>query len=551
MDQNPNHVITPHMSRRQLLRASGIMGAALGLATTLSACGGPESTGPAGSDADPDENSGGNGSGTVDPHGTIEAGISYTLSGSFDPGEASSAVVTAANLHVFEGLVDLDPATREPYPALAASMPEQVDETTWRVTLRDGATWHDGKPVTAEDVVFSFQRVRDGDLLMNLFIPFLDDVTAVDDATVEFTTAYPFALFPERVSVVKIVPKHVLGADPEAFSSAAVGSGPYKLTEVSPNDRLRFERFENYNGPRPALAASMTWNILPDAGARVTALESGRVQAIEDVPYLDVDRLASSKDVESVLSFGLLFMMFNCGKKPFDDHRVRQALFYAIDYDTVVSNGLLGNGEPATSFVQREHPAYVEAGTVYSHDPDKAKSLLAEAGVENLAITLHTTDTAWVTDIGPLIKANFDAIGVTTELREQPSSSLYPDTVLTGKYDVVVAPGDPSVFGNDADLLLRWWYGPEWPTNRFFWSETPEYQQVVELLDQAAQEPDETARQARWGEVYDLIAEQAPLYPIFHRKLPTAWDGAALDGFEPLPTTGLSFLDVGRLQDAS
>lgn len=542
MDGNADLKTDTGLSRRDLLRTGGLLGAAFGLAGSLAACGGPASTEPG--------DSGGSNNG-ADTGGVIDAGISYTLSGTFDPGNASSAVVTAANLHVFEGLIDLDPVTRDPYPALAIAMPERIDELTWRVTLRDGATWHDGEPVTADDVVFSFKRVIDEDLLMNLFIPFIDRVEAIDERTIEFGTAYPFALFGERISVIKIVPRHILEGDAEAFSSSAVGSGPFRLVTVSPNDRLVFERADTYNGPRPARAAEMTWHILPDAGARVTALESDRVQAIEDVPYLDVDRLTENKQVESVLSFGLLFMMINCSRPPFDDHRVRQALFYALDYGTIIGNGLLGNGERATSFVQRGHPAYVEAGTVYAHEPDRAKELLEEAGVADLSIDLYTTDTAWVTDIGPLVKASFDAIGIATILHEQPSATLYPDTVASGSYDVVVAPGDPSVFGNDADLLLRWWYGPEWPTNRFFWADTPEYGELVDLLDAAAREPDENARLELWGAAYDLISEQVPLYPIVHRMLPTAWEPAALDGFEPLPTTGLSFLDVAPRKGAS
>jgi peptide/nickel transport system substrate-binding protein len=526
----------PELNRRRFLQAIGVTGLAAGFAVSLSACAGPEST------------SGGGGSGQVDKDGTIEAGISYSLSSGFDPMNASSAAVLAANLHVFEGLVDLDPVTRKPYPALAAQLPQQVDDTTWRATLRDGATWHDGSRVTADDVVFSFTRIiaPDSTALMKQFLPFLAGVTKVDEKTVEFKLSYPFALFAERISVAKVVPQAIAGRDQKAFDSLPVGSGPYKILEATKDDKIVFQRHDAYNGPRPALARTMNWRFLSDPAARVTALESNRVQAIEDVPYLDADRLARSATVESVQSFGLLFMMFNTKQKPFDDKRVRQALFYATDINKLISTALLGNAAPATSFVQEGHPAYRRAATVYTYDPQKAKALLAEAGVSNLKVTLVMTDTGWVKDCAPLIKESWDAIGVETTLDIGQSGGQYAEKVDTGKFQVMVAPGDPSVFGNDVDLLMRWWYAGLWLQNRHRWAGTPGAAKLTDLLDRAAQDKNADAQRGLWGEAYNLISDEVPLYPLLHRKLPTAWNPKALKDFKPLPTTGLSFLDVSR-----
>ena len=111
----------------------------------------------------------------------------------------------------------------------------------------------------------------------------------------------------------------------------------------------------------------------------------------------------------------------------------------------------------------------------------------------------------------------------------------------------MVAPGDPSVFGNDPDLLLRWWYaGSVWPVKRYRWSDTPEYAQLTKLLDDGSKAQDKAAQKKIWGQVFDLISTQVPLYPLLHRKLPSAWDAKALPDFRPIPLTGLSFLDVGR-----
>lgn len=484
--------------------------------------------------------------GEIDPDGIIEAGISYALSGSFDPMVASGAVTVAANWHIFEGLVDLDPVTQEPYAALAADLPTKVDDTTYQVDIREGATFQNGDPVTPEDVVYSYERVLDpaSGSLFTPYVDFIDTVTAVDEDTVQITTDFPFSLINNRLGIVKIVPKAVVEADPEDFGAHPIGSGPYSLVSATPEDKIVFERYEDYNGSRPALAAGMNWNLLADSSARVTAMSTGTIQAMEDVPYIDADALAASADVESVQSFGLLFMMFNTQAPPFDDVRVRQALFYALDMDTIINTGLLGNATAATSFLPEDHPDYQEASTVYTYDPEKAEELLAEAGVTDLSINLMTTDTGWVKEVAPLIKESLDAVGIDTTLDINQSASMY-EKVDSGDYTVAVAPGDPSVFGNDPDLLMNWWYGDNvWPNNRTYWADSPEFAELTELLN-SAQQQEGADQQATWGEAFDLISDEAVLYPLFHRKLPTAWSSQELVGFAPVSFTGLSFLDVG------
>ena len=526
-----------NIPRRRGTRFAATLAGSVALALALSACGGA---------ATPNANGGDAGSGKVDPDAIIEAGISYSLNGSFDPMVASGAVTVAANWHIFEGLVDLDPVTQKPAPALAAELPKKVDDTTYEVDIREGATFQNGEPVTSDDVVYSYERVLDpaNNSLFLSFIDFIDTVTAVDEDTVQITTDYPFSLINDRLGVVKIVPKALVEADPEAFGAKPVGSGPYTLVSAVPEDKLVFERYEDYNGPHPALAAGMNWNLLADPSARVTAMQSGTIQAMEDVPYIDVDALASAADVESVQSFGLLFMMFNTNAKPFDDPRVRQALHYALDMDKIIETGMLGNATAATSYLPESYPNYHKASTVYTYDPEKAKELLAEAGASDLSITLNTTDTGWVKEVAPLIKESLDAVGVKTTLEISQSAAMY-EKVDSGDYTVAVAPGDPSVFGVDPDLLMNWWYGDNvWQKTRTGWSDSPEYAELTELLKTAVQQTGDEQQQT-WNKAFDLLSEQAVVYPLFHRKLPTAWSSQQLVGFKPVPTTGLSFLDVG------
>lgn len=524
-------------SRRNFLKLSGAVGAAAAFTASLSACGGAASTttGTATNTA------------AVNKDLIIEAGISYALSTGFDPLSSSGATPMAANLHIFEGLIELHPATRQPYNALAASEPKKVNDTTYQVTIRDGAKFHDGSLVTTEDVAFSFTRVMDpaNKSLFSQFIPFIQDVKPLDAKTVEFTLKYAFPGFGPRISVVKIVPK-ALATDLKAFDAAPVGSGPYKLVSAVKDDKIVFEAFADYNGPKPALAKGMTWLLLSDAAARVTAVQSGRVQAIEDVPYLDVDGLKSKVKVESVQSFGLLFLMFNCAKAPFDNKLVRQALHYGMDKEAIIKKALFGNAKAATSYFQEGHPDYVKAKNVYGFDTSKAEELLKQAGVTSLEFELLTTDTAWVKDVAPLILESWNKIpGVKVTVKSLQSGALYSDRVGKGDFSVVAAPGDPSVFGNDADLLLSWFYsGATWMDKRAFWT-TPERTKLQELMNKGSQASGDEAKKIV-GEIVDMVSDEVPLYPVFHRQLPSAWDEKKLNGFQPLPTTGLSFIDVGR-----
>ena len=531
-------------SRRNFLKLTGAMGVAAAFTTTLAACGAPATTtSGATTNTSP-----------INKDLTIAAGISYALSTGFDPISSSGATPMAANLHIFEGLIELHPATREPYNALAASDPKMVNDTTYQVAIRDGAVFHDGTPVTADDVAFSFTRVMDpaNKSLFSQFIPFIQDVKALDAKTVEFNLKYAFPGFGPRISVVKVVPKALTnfpaGSEQlKSFDAKPVGTGPYKLISAAKDDKIVFEANQAYNGPMPALAKGMTWLLLSDAAARVTAMQSGRVQAIEDVPYLDMEGLKSKATVESVQSFGLLFMMFNCNAAPFNNKLVRQALHYGLDKDSIIKKALFGNAKPASSYFQEGHPDYVKAKNVYGYDAKKAEELLKEAGVTSLEFELLTTDTAWVKDVAPLMLESWNKIpGVKVTLKNLQSGALYTDRVAKGDYTVVAAPGDPSVFGNDADLLLSWFYaGDTWMKNRAFWGGTPERAQLVDLMSKAGQASKDDAKKLT-GEIVDLVSDEVPLYPLFHRQLPSAWDSEKLSGFKPLPTTGVSFVGVGR-----
>jgi peptide/nickel transport system substrate-binding protein len=537
--------MTTHTTRRSLLKGAGLLTAAAGIIGTVAACA-PRDSESSSSD------SGGAAASEAKEDGTITAAISYELgTNGYDPMTTSAALTVAVNWHTLEGLTELHPVTREVYAALASELPSS-DGTSVDVGLRDGATFHDKSPVTADDVVYSFERVLDPDnnSLYAGFIDFIEKVEKKDDSTVTFTLAHPVAILAERLSVVKIVPKAAVEEDAKAFDANPVGSGPYTMTDNgAASKKVEFERFEDYNGPQPAKAAKMTWQIIPDASTRTNAMQSKSAQAIDSVPYLSIDQLKGSGTVESPLGFGLLFAMFNNSEdNPFNDLRNRQAFMYALDMDKIIQDGLSGQAEPATCFVQKDHPDYQQASTVYSLDLDKAKKLFSETGLTSFR--LMATDHDWVKQCSPIIQQSLEAAGVTIEFTEKQSAEVY--NTIDGKpdaYDVVIAPGDPSVFGNDPDLLMRWWfYADVWTDSRMHWKGSKGADEIKDLLDQGMSELDEAKQKDIWHRTFDTISEEIPLYPLFHRNAPSAWDQTTLVGFEPTSLTGLSFVGVGSTQ---
>ena len=530
-------LVPPHpVSRRALLRY-GALGAVAAVSTT--ACGGPASTTTTGDDRE-----------------LLTAVVGYGNDQTWDPTMTASAFAMAANNHIYEGLVDTDPVTRAPYPALGTALPDP-QATTWRFALRPGAKWHDGRPVTADDVVFTFERVLSPTakvLTNSFFASWLQEVRKVDDATVELVLRYPFPDGVPRLTIAKIMPAHVYGA-PGGWDAAkagrAVGSGPYRLVEHNPKSNSRFEAFAEYNGPRRPTARRMNWLSIVDASARVAKISGGSAEAqvAENIPYANIDQLRrSGLSVEGGRGMNHMFLMFNTAQKPFDDKRVRQALFHAIDTRKMIDVALKGHGTPATSFLNEQNPAYARAKTVYDYDPDRARALLAEAGVRDLAVKLMAVNVSWLADCLPTIANSWEAVGVRTALEPQDTSALFTKMDQSQDYQVVAAVSNPNQFGLDPDLILRYNYtsGGTW-MKYAKWDSSPDAKALFALMDQAARESDPARRLQLVHEYLDLVADQAVLYPVVHNELMSAWNARKLTGVQAQPYPGVNLLQAKRI----
>lgn len=486
---------------------------------------------------------------------TLTAAVAYEGSDP-NPIGTSSGVFLAAGWHVFEGLYELNMHTYRAECGLAADAPVQIDDLEYEVTLREGTVFSDGSPLTSADVVNAFERNGESDLY-GAFLSFITAVSAPDERKVRFKLNAPMgSVLQERLALVRVFPATLTD---EELASKPVGSGPwcYETINAADGGRISFTANHRYTGPWPATCERMEWSVLLDDTRRTDELIDKDVMVMEAAPVVRAEELADAgATVEWVPGFNLPFLMFNCEKPPFDDVRVRQALLYAIDVDSLIGTYMAGHARAATSLLPDYFRHYHRAATVYSYDPEKARKLLAEAGVDELALALRANDN-WVSTLAPAIAEDWKAVGVTAEVVLLDTTALFadlstepePGTLLP--FDVVLSPGDPSCFGNDADLIISWWYGDNvWTRARSRWATTPAFAEVAELLAEARSKTSEDEQQPLWNQCFDIIAAEVPLYPLFHRETATAWWTAQLDDYDPISATGLNFLGTTPMRDA-
>lgn len=486
---------------------------------------------------------------------TLTAAVAYEGSDP-NPIGTSSGVFLAAGWHVFEGLYELNMHTYRAECGLAADAPVQIDDLEYEVTLREDTVFSDGSPLTSADVVNAFERNGESDLY-GAFLSFITAVSAPDERTVRFKLNAPMgSVLQERLALVRVFPATLTD---EELASKPVGSGPwcYETINAADGGRISFTANHRYTGPWPATCERMEWSVLLDDTRRTDELIDKDVMVMEAAPVVRAEELADAgATVEWVPGFNLPFLMFNCEKPPFDDVRVRQALLYAIDVDSLIGTYMAGHARAATSLLPDYFRHYHRTATVYSYDPEKARKLLAEAGVDELALALRANDN-WVSTLAPAIAEDWKTVGVTTEVVLLDTTALFadlstepePGTLLP--FDVVLSPGDPSCFGNDADLIISWWYGDNvWTRARSRWATTPAFAEVAELLAEARSKTSEDEQQPLWNQCFDIIAAEVPLYPLFHRETATAWWTAQLDDYDPISATGLNFLGTTPMRDA-
>ena len=532
-----------NLSRRTFLGATGSAAAMLGLA----ACGG-------GSGASSDSGSGdAAAAGGTTGGATLTVGSAYQPS-SFDPNNCSSAFCLSANMNVVEGLYDIDFHDYSTSDGLCVGDPVWVDDNTAEITLREGAAFSTGDPVTPEDVVEAFKRCNAEGGMYISFLTAIDSIEKKDDKTLTVKVNIPqFSLLKDRLAIIKVVPASQTVEDATA---KPIGSGPWMYDEVS-DTYVTMVPNPNYNGTHPAQDNELRIDALTDPTARVTAQQEGSTLISESCPPDSIEQLEGAGcTIDQVQGFGTRFIMFNVKKAPWDNVKARQAVMYALNTDQMITNAFSGLAGKPTCYLPESFPAYHEASTVYTYDVDKAKSLFAESGAKAGKLELRTTDNAQVVAMGTQAQQDLKELGFDVNLTSDQSPATYAAIdQADDSWDILIAPGDPSCFGGDTDLLLNWWFGDNvWMQTRCAWVKSDEWKELNSTMAEALTKTGDE-QQELWNKCFDLLADNCVLYPVLQVITPTAsWKAnpspanqTVTDNFSGIGTTGVALTDVATV----
>lgn len=372
---------------------------------------------------------------------------------SMDPHSLNESLQLSVTGNVYEGLVgrnkDLSPA-----PALATSW-KQTSPTVWRFELRKNVLFHDGKPFTADDVLFSFARTQVEGSDMKSYTNDVKEVRKINDHVVEIETKAPFPILPDVISLVYIMSKkwseenqatrpvdRRKGVE-NAASFRANGTGPYRLRERQPNVRTTFVRNGNYWGKIEGNVQEVVFTPIGNDATRVAALLSGEVDVMEPVPVQDLDRVNSSANARVMVGPELRTIFLGMdqsrnellysnikGKNPFKDKRVRQAFYQAIDIDGIQKTVMRGASKPTALMIGPGVNGFDNGQNKrLAYDPEAAKKLLADAGYpQGFEVTMNCPNDRYVNDarICQTVAANLARIGVKINLAAETKGTYFP-----------------------------------------------------------------------------------------------------------------------------
>jgi peptide/nickel transport system substrate-binding protein len=416
------------ITRRTLLENAAKGGLVVGAGGLIAACGssGSSSSSAAttGSSTTP--------AGTPKRGGTLRAGLTGgSSSDTTDPNTIVNNTDYARAALLYEGLVWTD-ANASLYNRLAEEMTPNKDGTVWTIRLRQGVTFHNGKDVTADDLIFSINRVVNpkspGEAANALAGINAAGMKKLDDRTITVPFAKPYSTFQESLAnniTVYVLP---VGFDPKN----PIGTGPFKLASFTPGQQTVLERFENYwNAPLPYLDKVIMTDYA-DETSQVNALLSGQVDVVNLLSQDTIGTVTGSQK-KVVISDGGGWNPFTMrvDSPPFNDVRVRQAFRLAVDREKMLQTVFGGHGTLGNDIFGIWSPDYDHSIPQRAYDPEQAKSLLKQAGHENLAVQLVTSDIAQgVINMAQVYAQQAAPAGINAKLKQVTVTDFYGPSYL-------------------------------------------------------------------------------------------------------------------------
>lgn len=369
---------------------------------------------------------------------SVTVGIAQDLD-SLDPHKAVNAGTSEVLFNIFEGLMKASPDGGV-IPAVASDYQMSDDGLTYTFTLREGVKFHNGNEVTLEDVLYSLERCagseNDGTPLISAFSN-VTGIAADEAGRVVVTLATPSLEFINSMTAA-IIPKD----SGNTVATAPVGTGPFSFVSYQPQNSMEVTRFEGYWGEGAKLE-KVTFKIITDTNTLVMGLKGGTLDMVIHLPNTVSAEVEKDFTVLEDTMKLVQALYINNAVEPFDDVRVRQAMYYAIDVQEIIDFVCDGAGVPTGTSMYPAFTKYfvAELAEKYPHDIEKAKALLAQAGYPNgfsMTITVPGNYQQHV-DTGLVVAQQLAAVGITAEVQEVPWETWVQDVYKGRQYEATVS----------------------------------------------------------------------------------------------------------------
>ncbi|MBI4636291.1 MAG: hypothetical protein HY727_08075 [Candidatus Rokubacteria bacterium] len=440
-----------------------------------------------------------------------------------DPGRSTQVLTVNYFYNLYDTLTRWDAALRL-QPGLATSW-RNINETTWEFTLRQGVRFHDGSPLTADDVRATLERnLVPGKTVVQPGFASSECVQAVGSTTIRIVTRKPDPVLPVRMAQMgaQILPARLTTDEGvKELARRPVGSGAYRFVEWVKDERLVMEANRDWWGfeGKPPAIERVVWKPIPDDFPRLVALDKGEADIITNVPPDKLSAIEAGRATRVVTAPATRTVAFwiNATQPPLSDKRVRQALHYAMDVNSIIKNLYAGQGKPFSGGLADTDFGHNPALKPYPYDPARARQLLAEAGFAGgIDVTIFAGSGTMVNDkaLVETIADMWSKLGIRTKVQmmEMGARARMNNERTTPPNGLLLI--NPQSTLLDADGSLWRLFHPNGFGGKF-WVGSQPGQRFHELMEQARYTLDQKKRKALYTEATQIIHEEKPWLELF------------------------------------
>lgn len=406
--------------------------------------------------------------------------------------------------HIYPALILRGPDLKL-QPSLAQSW-EMVDDNTWRFKLVPGATFANGEKIDAAAVKWNLDRVLDKDVAARIagWFSLVSEAVVVDELTLDVKTSEPYPAFADQLSMFFLLPPE--WAKTHNPATETMSGGPYKVAQNVPGDHITLEANPDYWGDKPAFD-KVTFRTIPEIGSRIAALMVGEIDLVTGIPTTELERVNASgaANADSIDSIRMMLAKVNHQKAPMENRTFRQALNYAVDKEGIVDAIFDGKATVAAcQLLSKPYVGYNPNLQAYPYDPEKARQLLQESGVDlsqEIEIEVPTATYLQGDEVTQVIAAQLQDVGLNVKITEIEFGAFMNKQLRARDLAQLAVQGLawPTI---DADGMLTMFA----PGNVYDYWDNAEFGKI---LDEARVTTDKEKRDALYADATQLMCDEA------------------------------------------